>query len=339
MEGPQIPKQVDAAVQAADALYQQVYGSPSPENPDAPQVEEATKPGDAPGEQSQVAADAAKPADQIGDGDKVAATPDIAELERDRQYWKDRAEVMIGKYNAEVPKLLDRVKTLEAQLGAQNGGGPAQAAAPVAGTTMGVLDPAKYAEFGEEIQSLAVLVNTVVAENTALKRDVQGVGAKVAASAQDQFWAEVKKGCPDLAAFGKSEQFIRWCQSINRRTGKENQFDLDEALHFLDHARFVAVLDAWKQESAYGKGNAQAPTHTELLSREEKPTLEDQLSPTNRPGMAGEAKGSAGRIWTQAEIRHHGNDVIRGAFRGREAEADAIDRDIHLASAEGRVRG
>jgi NADPH-dependent glutamate synthase beta subunit-like oxidoreductase len=65
-----------------------------------------------------------------------------------------------------------------------------------------------------------------------------------------------------------------------------------------------------------------------------------------REALVAPGRGKAGqpqqrsqpKVWNDVDIRKFYSDLRRGVYRGREAEADAIDADIIRANAEGRVR-
>jgi hypothetical protein len=66
----------------------------------------------------------------------------------------------------------------------------------------------------------------------------------------------------------------------------------------------------------------------------------DRLASLVQPDASGAGTAVSGekKVWGRDEISRFYSDLSKGKYRGREEEADRINRDIVLAPQEGRVR-
>jgi hypothetical protein len=68
-----------------------------------------------------------------------------------------------------------------------------------------------------------------------------------------------------------------------------------------------------------------------------QPTGKPSPSPAAGAGEAPPSGGAEKKTYTRAAIKQHFRDKVMGKWKGREAEARALEADFQLATLEGRV--
>ena len=118
-------------------------------------------------------------------------------------------------------------------------------------------------------------------------------------------------------------------------TGITRQTYLADARNSLDLRRVVSVFNTWKRETGVAPSVAtqQQSTQPSNVSR-----LEKQIAPGRTNAATSAPSPKAEKLWTGADIAKFYDDRRNGKFKGREAEANAMVRDIFLAQRDGRIR-
>ena len=137
-----------------------------------------------------------------------------------------------------------------------------------------------------------------------------------------------------------AQEFVAWLAYPDRLSGRKRHDMLQEAWSQCDAGRVSAFFaDFLKdypglapspaRQAAGGAG--QQPT---------KPTLESMAAPgkarSSAPASNGAGRDAKPRI-TTGDISRFYADKIAGRFKGREADADAYEREIYAADKEGRI--
>lgn len=137
----------------------------------------------------------------------IPAPKDAGELAVANQ----RYAVLQGKYNAEVPKLHDRIKELEAQISGAKG------APATAGEVMAGLDESIKAlsdEFGEEFaQRIVSIAKTLVAQEIAPLREVSQQ------TVQERFYANLTAAVPDWQTLAGEPGWAEYLNQTDPSTG------------------------------------------------------------------------------------------------------------------------
>jgi hypothetical protein len=155
---------------------------------------------------------------------------------------------------------------------------------------------------------------------------------------------------PELAAHWRQQntdpEFLAWLRQPDEFAGVPRQQLLGQALQNEDLPRLARFFKAYLAE--------QTATPTPLSPQLQTPPaapvpatgagtvrLEDLAAPAGgnpASGVGGGAPGGEKRIYTRAQVSAFYRDVQRGKFVGNDAEKDRIERDIHAAATEGRIR-
>lgn len=237
-----------------------------------------------------------------------------------------------GKYNAEVAPLQREsaeqkrhLTEMAAQLKALT-----EAKAPAA-TTPQVSEAQDITSFGADLCEMVVRVTSKkIAEAMAaleprlvqLGGQVSTVTQQAAVSAEQQFYTLLSKLVPDWEQINGTEPWLKWLGVVDDVYGVQRQAGLDDAFGKLDAGRVAKVFTAYKLTIPA----APAPD-----------SMQNQQVP-DAAGGSSVPVVDAKPILSQAAVQAFYRDRTRGAYAGREAEADSIEAQIDLAVAEGRVR-
>lgn len=148
---------------------------------------------------------------------------------------------------------------------------------------------------------------------------------------------------PDLAGrwrqLNEDNSFLQWLSEIDQFSARPRIELLREAYAQGDANRTGRFFKSYLAEHTAPPAS-RAPSHT--MQNGSAPAGRMRLEELAAPGRAAASGTNGGasperRIWTNREIGAFYRDVQRGAFRGREADKDRIERDIVAAASEGRV--
>lgn len=319
-----LPKQVQAALDAADATLAGVNGQTAQTQPDAgnPAPEVPLVP--EPALQAPLRAVAPEPPAPTRQADDV---------------WEARYKSLQGLFNKEVPSLQHQVKTLQTDLAAAverlNRASEQKEVAPEPQRAM---DPKDIDSFGEDLVDMVQRVSTSVMGQVTrafeakftqfdsaiaeLQRTVQGTTQQVAISAEQAFFERVTKLVPAWEQTNADPGFLAWLAEVDPVYGLPRQAALERAQRELNPDRAAAVFQAY-----LGPKQA-APKAPDPLDRQISPKGASTVAPTptEKP------------VLTQRQITAFYDDVRRGMYRGKEAEAAQIEQVINAALSEGRVR-
>lgn len=320
----QVPKQVQANLDAALALEQAILSGSAAAN-DPPQPLTADPPA--------ATVQAAPPASQ-------APAPQPSPPAED---FEQKYRTVLGKYNAEVPRMAQtireaaaredatkrRLDELEAELQRVKTAKPQEKPAA---------NPNDVEEFGldlvvmvqrqceAQISSLMQIVEGKViafdARLTAIEQQVSGVSERTDTTLQGQFYATLEKLVPDWETTNRDTRFLAWLAEVDPIYGAPRQAALEAAHAALDVQRVANVFATFKNAHPAPKP---------------PPSLENQVAPSSVAAPVPTAPESKPYI-TQAQVSAFYNARAQGRYRGKESEADAIEAQINLALAEGRVR-
>lgn len=197
-------------------------------------------------------------------------------------------------------------------------------------------DPRDAAEFGEDLVAMVQRyvtnalelmrkdVSTVAANLDqrlkAIEGQVTGVSQKTEMTLEQAFYGALDHSVPDWRQINADDRWLAWLGEIDEVYGAPRQVALDTAHQRMDAKRVIAIFNQFK---------ATQPTKP-TLTAQQTPNSSGQPTPTpqNEPVK---------RMVSQRLIKQFYDDLARGKYRGREAEAERLQKDIDIAVAEGRV--
>lgn len=241
--------------------------------------------------------------------------------------YEQKYRTLQGKYNAEVPVLREQVQQLADQLRQVQEARSTQTPTPPQAS-----DPKDLENFGADLVDFVNRVATAKAAEAAqqlhqklagLDERVQGVAKETVESKEAQFYATLNHLAPDWAQINERPDWLEWLGQVDPVYGLPRQAALDHAIKQLNAERVVRVISTFK---------AQLPPPPKPPE-----SLQNQVAP--EPVGSGAAPVAPQKpILAEAAVTRFYRDLAQGKYRGREAEAKALEAQIDAAVAEGRVR-
>ena len=249
------------------------------------------------------------------------ATASAVAVAAERGDIEQKYKSLQGMYASDVKQVKQAQQALDARLAAiEQASPPAQAAQPP------VVDPKDVEAFGGDMMEM--VQRYVTGAVAALESRIQGLETAFNGVAQDtaqtkeqQFYALMDQLVADWRTVNASEGWLAWLRVKDEVYNLDRQAALNDAFGRLDAQQVAKVFQA------YISSVPAAPV---------QPSMEDQITPDGAGNSAPPAP-EAKPILSERAITAFYNDRARGAYAGREAEADAIEAQIDSAVAEGRV--
>lgn len=254
------------------------------------------------------------------------------------EYWKNRFSVMQGKYNAEVPALAERLRTLEAQLEEAK----RKPVEPVRVTT----DEDREI-LGDQMDSIRRVAQEEMATKLAeqaeeirlLRTQLGNLSTNVGAATRETFIAAMDRNFPPQKEGDKpywhivneQAEFIAWLNLLDPFSGRTRMEGLQEANAANDHVRVSAIFSSFLSGSA-------APQ----LRNDTVDPPNARITPPSAPRRT-PTEGVSGRTWSQAQIKEFYAQKFdaevrnRGPLVGKADEILRLEQDIAAAQAEGRI--
>lgn len=273
----------------------------------------------------------------------------------DESTWKHKFNSMQGRYNADVGRLRGQVETLSGQVASLNNLLGAVRAAPAEETFRPAppakprVTPEEVAEYGEDFvdfasrlaaQEISKATAPLLQEINNLKQQVGGVGETLHQNDRDKLISDLDTQLPGWRDINRNQEYLDWLSLTDPYTGAIRQDILNEAYEQNNFPRVAAFFKGFLAELA---ATANPPKGVEPENKGiSVPKI--ALNAIVAPGRAKSAAATPPSappekpIYTPAAVTKFFNDKIAGKFKGREADAAALEADIILAGNEGRIR-
>lgn len=315
-----LPRAVQQQVEEADALVAQMNGN----QPVDPETGEpiVTDPQPAPEPQPQDISPEPEP------------KPAVSE-----ETWEQKYHTLKGKFDAEVPRLYAQVREMNGQISQLTSDlavAKAQPAQPVPASTPSLITEQDKEAFGSDLIDLierateAKLAGSrqleaqLTAEIAELKGKLGNVTERQVVSDKDRYENALTVAVSDWQALNVDQGFLNWLAEVDPVYGMPRQYALNSAYEALDAARTAAIFNQYKKSVAPAQTNS-------------RPNLNSQVAPTrSRTSPAPTNPNVDKRFYSQADIDAFYTEWRRGMID--EAEAVQIEKDIHAATVEGRIR-
>ena len=341
-----LPQGVRAQVERAHALMREMGATGVPEDPAAAQ--------DPPAAETQPATQ--DPPVAQDPPVTVVTDPPNPDEDKDEDDWAHKYRSLEGRYRAETARLQGRLESLESLL-ANIQAAPPREEKPVKREDSFTASPdtaltdEERRDYGDDMIGLIRKVATQVAyevagkvrdELTQVRERVDTTTSTIEKSEKDKFFDGLRAAVPDWQTLNADKDFLTWLSETDPLAGVQRQELLNAAVSGRDVRRAAAFFQTFKREQAAetpqaGQPPAPAGGAAPAAPAQPRPTLESLAAP-GRGKSGGSATPQDKPVITQAYIRKFYEDKRRGAFKGREAEAARIERDIFAAQADGRFR-
>ena len=316
-----LPRAVQQQVEEADALVAQMNGT-QPVNPDTGEpIVTDPQPANEPEPQNISPEPEPKPA--------------VSE-----ETWEQKYHTLKGKFDAEVPRLYAQVRELNTQvtqMTADLAVAKAQPAQPVPASTSSLITEQDKEAFGADLIDLierateAKLAGSrqleaqLTAEIAELKGKLGNVTERQVVSDKDRYESALTAAVSDWQALNVDQGFLNWLAEVDPVYGVPRQYALNNAYEALDAGRTATIFNQYKKSVT-----PPAPSTS-------RPNLQSQVAPTrSRTSPAPSNANLDKRVYTQQDIDSFYAEWRRGMID--EAEAVQIEKDIHAATTEGRIR-
>lgn len=345
-----VPEAVRRAAEAAEAAQRAAYpdqNTPTPPAPansdtiviaDPPQPAPVTPTGnDAPPPATQPEPPPASP---------PASPPAPAPADED---WKhkfnseygrrQRLETLLAQSNDRIALLEASIEELKRQ--------PAPALTPA---QIKLITEQEESEFGAEMldvmgrrakeivsPELAELRNTVAM----LKQQLEGTTAASARTAKATMLATLDSAMPEWRKINVTDEFKSWLALPDKYFGASRHSALTKAYEQNDTERVLNFFRGFVSELAAGdpaRTTTSATPAQPAAATPAKTSLEDLAAPGRARTSAQPNAPAEKQIITTADIDAFYAAVRRGDYLGREAEKEALERELFQAQREGRVR-
>lgn len=337
---PAIPQQVRDQIAAAEAMRADMDKENAP--PPASEAEPSPP---------------SPPRSPAGDGQPPPASdgqpPPLAE---DDQSWEQRFKSLQGRYEQATRNnqtLNDRVNKLDNLVAAMQARGvePPAATPPVAPSKPKLVTDEEIRDYGDEFMQVvgkrareeySPEFEQLAARLQRIETRVEGVGTVIEKNQQGEVYTTLNSQVPNWLAINRSQEFKDWLQLQDGYSGRRRQDMLLEAFSRHETDRVVRFFQGFLTEVAgtpptSSSPGPSAPPLPGNGHASGKPSLEDFAAP-------GKARSGPQDLppdkptYTSAWIAKFMADKRTGKYRGREADADAIERDIYQAQHEGRIQ-
>lgn len=348
--GPKLPQQIRDQISAADAIRADMGRDPQedanePSQPPAPPP--ANPPAPPPPPQPPAPAQPSLPPAAAS----AASPPQEGEtLEQRYRSTAGRLEQAL-RLNEQMH---ERVQFLESQMASMRARGaeppaPPQPAQPPARPKL-VTDE-EVQDFGEDLlnvvgkrarEEYAPEFEELAARLRRLEGRVEGASTVIERTQVQEVYHSLDQAVPNWRELNRSDDFKMWLQQPDFLSGRRRHDMLQEAFTGHEAGRVVAFFKGFLSEAASPPQNPQArtPSAPPLPGNGNgsgKPSLESFAAP-GRARSAPQELPPDKPVYTHAWIAKFMADKRTGKYRGREADAEAIERDIYQAQHEGRIQ-
>jgi hypothetical protein len=336
-----IPGAIKALAAQADEVHKQTYAK------DEPAKEPAAEPAKAP--ETPVTPTSNAP----GEPAKEPATPEPTKP--GDQNWEHAFKSVNGRYQraqetiranaSEIANMNTALQQMKARIAELESRGTSSLPTDLA------LTPKEREDYGEEFLNVVAKQAKLIADEQTkglrsevqeLKQRLQNVGTKVATNARGEMKKVLSELVPNWKEINENDEFLNWLALRDPFSGAIRHNLLKQAWSANDADRVLAFFRGFQSEASLAPAGSQQdnsqPAGDKPPANNGKIPLENLAAP-GRASTAGATSAPAEKpIITSAQIAKFHNDVIRGAYRGREKEKDQMDSAIFEAIREGRVR-
>lgn len=293
--------------------------------------------------------------------EEVTPTAEVTELHPDkteeptdekpkpeRTDWKQKYNVLQGKYDAEVPRLSADLRSALSRIGDLETVAAAPAEEPVS-VVPAVLTEEEIADYGEDLigvierkaREMAIsefepVVADLRNQIISLSQKVGVTGEKIAVREQNEVFAVLDRDIKDWRAVNTSQAFKDWLELTDPFSGQTRKKLLIDGFDAKDALRVKSFFEGFlKENAAVSSETTGAPAgeagNTSTLK------LEDYIAPGTPKGGGQAGAPKEKRKWTRKEIGTFYSGIQKGHFKNRPEDKARIEADIVSATVEGRI--
>lgn len=253
--------------------------------------------------------------------------------------WAHKYHTLKGMYDAEVPRLHSQMREMQTQMQQLIADKAAVEATKVEQKQVveSLITEQDKEAFGPDLIDLIERATEskvgtlrereaqLVQEIKELKGQLGSVSERQVMSDKDRFLAGLGQQVSDWESLNVDQGFLAWLQQVDPVYGVPRQAALSNAYEVLDVTRVANIFKAYKQTLP------QTPAPSKA-----KQELQRQVAPTRTRSTTTPSDNVNDKIFTNQDIEQFYNDWRRGFYD--EQEAADMEKQIHTAIAEGRIR-
>ncbi len=253
--------------------------------------------------------------------------------------WAHKYHTLKGMYDAEVPRLHSQMREMQTQMQQLIADKAAIEATKVEQKQVveSLITEQDKEAFGPDLIDLIERATEskvgtlrereaqLVQEIKELKGQLGSVSERQVVSDKDRFLVGLGQQVSDWETLNVDQGFLAWLQQVDPVYGVPRQAALSNAYESLDVIRVANIFKAYKQTLP------QAPAQSRA-----KQELQRQVAPTRTRSTTTPSDNVNDKIFTNQDIEQFYNDWRRGFYD--EQEAADMEKQIHTAIAEGRIR-
>ena len=316
-----LPKQVQAQLAEVEEYEKALEAQ---QNPQAVEMDTEAKVG--------TEAEAAPPSDKVEPAD--TSPTDVEE-----ETFKQKYATLLGKYDAEVPRLHQQVRELNGELGQIRKDIAAKPVEPTKSKEkVSFVTDEDRAEYGEELLDVQRRVAQEVSQDyqgqieqqdaviAQLQEKLASTGSQVG---EMDFSQRLQQAVPDWSQIDNDERWVAWLNEHDpmlrgqRRVLAQAAFDNGDVDAVSDYVKL------WK--TSLGE--------PDVAKQNRKTELEKQVAP-NRSANSTRTQSAAqnSKVYSTREVDNAWTKVRTLNTRGQYAEAEKLEAELTVAYMEGRVR-
>lgn len=330
-----LPKQIQDQIRAAQEFRDQNIDPPAPDATISTQA----------GSPDEIVPSAGTP--QQPDGENASAGFPVGDED---QSWEQRYKSLHGRLDQErrdKQTLIERMNDLENLIETMRAAGSDQRADATPPRYQKLLTEQEEADYGEEMltvvgkrarEEITPEVETLKQRLERLEGRVEGVGNVMARTEQQKMYDGLNGQVPNWQQINVDQGFKDWLQLSDPYSGRRRHDMLMEAFSRHDTARVVQFFKGFAEVTGTPTNTASPDVSAPPLNNGSgKPSLESFAAPGRaRSGL--DVVSPDKPVYTNAQIARFYADRRTGKWKGREADADLIERDIFQAQHEGRIQ-
>ena len=262
--------------------------------------------------------------------------PEPKKGDEDPDVWKQRYKTLLGKYNAEVPRMAQELSFVKGQITALSNGKGKADPEPEKEEKPGYskyLKPEEAAEYDQDVLDFQARVARGEAETT-LDRYAKRLEDRLALLERDRakdaaggFWAGIEAHYPGAREMNDSDPlWHEFLEGKDSYSGKLRREIGEAAIASGDVGRIVSLMREYRAPETESAGLADPPA---------KPPVKPSTT-KNRPVRTAPPANS-GEMIRQSEVNKFYADITKGIYRGREKDRAAVESKIEKAVFEGRI--
>lgn len=277
------------------------------------------------------------------------AAPEGVQPAADDQTWEQRARTTAGRLEQALKAnqaLSDRMQALEREVTTLKTKPVASEVPPEPRPKPKLITPEEERDYGTDFlqvvgkrakEEFAPEFDRLADQLKRIEGRLDGVGQVIEKTQTSDVYSTLAGQVPNWRDINRSAEFKQWLAHPDVYSGRRRMDMLQEAFTGHDTQRVVNFFKGFLTEAAgLPQGSQALAPSAPQQNGSGKPTLEELAAP-GRARSGPQELPPDKPVYTQAWIAQFTRDKLRGVYRGREADADAIERDIYVAQHEGRI--